>query len=322
MPLTIYPLTIGSITLNQDAFEGPNGDQAGLTDLGSRQKAVVHEFPGGIITAQLYGSYSKTITWSGKLFGSNAVSRSFQLQKLCDNGNQITLAWNQWSFDGFVEDYEATARGPNEIDYKIVFRTVVNNSTVSGGNAPANVDPFSSTLANAQTTATQQATAPASGGTLPATVPPLVSDLNDSISQSLQASGGSVSAIPSVTAAPIQGQISDIQDLLDPVINGSDPLAASAAADLNGTLGIMSTSLGDSISPTITTIQAVNPNLYSLAAQYYSDPTQYGLIADANGLTDPLPITNGPISLVIPAQPAGTITSYTPTVMQDALAAA
>ena len=318
--MTTYPLTIGTVTLNQGAFEGPNGDQEGFGDLGSKQKAVVHEFPGGIITAQLQGSVPKTLTWGGVLFGFTAIERNFQLQALCDNSQGIYLTWAQWTYYGFVEDYQAVVKGPNEIHYKIVFRSVGTNNTV-GGAAPTTSDPFAGTVANAQNTATQQSNAPASGGSLPPTVKSGVSNLNNSVNQALQQSGGSVSNIPSTTLKNLQNQISQIQSILSPIINGSDPIAASAASDLNGTLSILSTAFNNSLNPLITTITAVNPNLYQLAAQYYGDPTLYWVIGAANNLSDPLPITAGPIQLAIPVKPI--ITSYTPpTVMQDALAAA
>lgn len=321
MPLT-FPLTIGNITLNQNPFEGPDGSKDGLSDLGSKQKNVVHEFPGGIVTAQLYGSFPKSIEWSGKLFGGNAVSRSFQLQQLCDNGQEITLTWSQWSFDGFVEDYKVIARSFNEIDYKLVFRPVDNNNTANGGNQLASNDPFSGTVSNAQSTAKQQASSPASGGALPSGVQSGVTSLNDAINQALQQSGGSVSAIPKPTLTVLQGQISTVQNLLQPVINGSDPLAASAAADLAGTLGILNTAFNQSINPLLTTITVVNPDLYQLSNKYYGTPTLYWVIQAANEDligTDPLPITNGPIQLAIPVKPIITSTS-SPTVMSDALA--
>lgn len=324
--MTSYPLTIGPVTIggqipqaNLAPFEAPNGDQGGLSDLGSKQKAVVHEFAGGEVTAQVYGSFPKPIAWKGKLFGQNAISRSFELQKLCDNAQVVTLQWAQWSFDGFVEDYKVTVLGPNEIDYEITFRPLVNNATVTGGNAPPIADPFSSTLTNAQNTATQQANNPASGGTLPPQVAPQIQSLNSGINNALQQSNGSLSNIPPATLQTLQGQISTTQSALQPVINGTDPQAASAAADLNGTLGIMSASLGNGTTPLITTIQVANPNFYALSSQYYGTPTLYWAIAAANNLFDPLPTTNGPISIKIPVKPI--ITSVEPpTVMTDALA--
>ena len=315
-----YPLTIGSVTLNQGYFEGPNGDKGGMSDLGSKQKAAVLEFPGGIVTAQLYGSFPKVITWTGKLWGANAINRSFELQKLADNGQLVNLTWAQWNFQGFVEDYKVTAEGPNEIAYEIIYRPLVNNSTVTGGNSAPNTDPFTVTVSNALPTATQQANSPASGGTLPSSVPSSVSNLVDSINQALQGSGGSVANIPAPTLQTLQGQISNVQNQLQPIISGSDLQAASAAADLSGTMGILGSAFTDTLNPIITTIQTVNPNLYQIAAQYYGDPTMYGTIADANGLIDPLPDTGGlPISLTIPAAPSPN--EPVSTVMTDALAA-
>lgn len=317
----IYPLTIGSITLNQHPFEGPNGDQGGLSDLGSKQKSVVREFPGGIISAQLYGSFPKVISWAAKLFGFNAMNRSAELKKLCDNGQLVNFNWAQWNFDGFVEDYKVLARGPNEIDYEIIFRPLNDNNTVTGGNSLVNNDPFASTVLNAQNTMNQQASSPLASSSLPPTVVPNVNALNSSINQALQQSGGSISNIPPSTLTTLQGHISSIQNSLKPIINGNNPLAASTAADLNGTLSILYTAFSSSLNPLITTLQVANPNLYLLASQYYGDPKLYWIIGNANNLIDPMPETNGPITLKIPVKPI--ITSITPpTVTSDALSAA
>lgn len=315
--MTTYPLTLGAVTFNQGVFEGPNGLQEGLGDVGSKQKAVIREFPGGIVTAQLYGSFPKPIVWSGILFGSNARNRSLQLQKLCDNGQQITLSYAQWNYPGFVQDYQAFVRGPYEVAYKIVFRPLDNQTTVTNGSLPGNNN---DTLANAQNTATQQATSPASGGALPPSVAPAVANLNNGINQALQNAGGNPANISPADLAPIQSQVTDLLNTLDPVVNGSDPLASSAAADLSGTVSIMGSSLGNTTPTNIATINVVNPNLYQLASQYYGDPTMYPLIANANGLTDPLPNTNGPITLTIPVQPSSTLASA-PTVITDSLVA-
>ena len=54
-----------------------------------------------------------------------------------------------------------------------------------------------------------------------------------------------------------------------------------------------------------TQITLMNANLFALAAQYYGDATQWIIIAQANGLTDPF--VPGQITLIIPgnATPTG-----------------
>jgi len=303
--MIVYPLTIGSVSIGQDLpFEGPDGNRAGLGDLGSKQRARVFEFPGGEISAQLYGSFPKRIEWDGILFGGDAFSRSFELQSLCDNGDFVTFTYGPRHYQGFVEEYKAHVKAFNIVEYSICFRPLQNNSTVSGGNL-AGTDPFAGTVSNAQNTMTQQSTAPASGGTLPAGVQSGTSSLNNSINKALQQSGGQLQQIPVATLTSLVNQIAAIQTLLAPAVSGSDPVAASAAADLNSTLSVLSTAFNGSVNPLITTIQAINPNLFQLAARFYGDVTLYQLITDANGLPpDPLPVTNGVISLKIPVKPA------------------
>lgn len=54
-----------------------------------------------------------------------------------------------------------------------------------------------------------------------------------------------------------------------------------------------------------TKVTVMNPNLFALAAKYYNDATQWIVIAQANGLTDPF--VAGQITLTIPdnASPTG-----------------
>jgi hypothetical protein len=279
-----------------------------LSDLGSKQNCVVREYPGGQVTAQLFGSFPKKISWGGILFGSNAVDRSFDLQQLCDNGEQVTLEYSQWSFDGFVEDYSVTAASVNEVHYKMSFIPVQNNSTVSGGNLATTNDPFASIVGNAQDALTQQSTSPSSGAILPAPVQTAATTLNQSVNQALQGTGGSVSAIDSATVSDLQDQISNLMDLLTPLIGGSDSGMASAAGDLNGTLGTLQTAFGATQTQLLDTVTVQNPNLYQLSAQYYGSPWLYRYIQDwpDNNLTDPLPVTDSPIQVQIPVLPPQT----------------
>lgn len=46
-----------------------------------------------------------------------------------------------------------------------------------------------------------------------------------------------------------------------------------------------------------------NPNLYSLAVQFYGDDAYWTVIANANGLTDPK-VSTGFVSLLIPPKPS------------------
>jgi len=50
--------------------------------------------------------------------------------------------------------------------------------------------------------------------------------------------------------------------------------------------------------PNALTVTVMNTNLFALAAAYYGDATQWGIIANANGLTDPM--IREPTTLLIP----------------------
>lgn len=51
-------------------------------------------------------------------------------------------------------------------------------------------------------------------------------------------------------------------------------------------------------------VTVMSANLFALAAKYYGDATQWIIIAQANGLTDPF--VAGPITLIIPDNTAAT----------------
>lgn len=310
----MYPLTLGGVSFDENPFEGPNGFAEGLSDLGSTQKAVVREYPGGIMTAQLLGSFPKPISWQGILYGAYAMGRSADLQQLCDSGQQVVLSWAQWSFTGFVEDFQCDIKAPHEIHFKIVFRPLQNNNAGAGGGQLANTDPFASTISNAQTVMKQQTAAPASGYVFSGGITDSVNALSRSVNSALQNSGGSVSNMDPSDAQGIQSQVTSIQSQLQPLINGPDPVAASAAADLNGSISTIGTSVNNSLGSNYKTVELFSPNVYSLAAQYYGDPTQYQPILDASGITDPLP--SGLVKITIPVlgrQPASPVT-----IMSDA----
>ena len=312
-----YPLTIGNITLD-GRFEGPNGEEEGLGDLGVTQRSVVREFPGGQVSGQLFGCFPKPLTWAGKLFGNGAMNRLEQLKKLAYNEEVVTFIWGIWTYLGIVADVEGKAKGPNEINYKIFFKSL-DTTQVMGGNAPPNSDPFAGTVANAQSAATQQSTFPVSGGALPPTVAPGVAQLNQNINNALQKSGGVVSNLGDDVVKQLRDKIAKIQSDLDPIVKGSDILNASAASDLHGTLSILDSAFKKALKPLVSIVRSIAPNIYSLAARYLGSPLAYQDILDANGLDDPLPVFNEPREIIIPAQASVPVIHAT-TVMSDATA--
>lgn len=302
-----YPLKIGTITFDQGPFEGPNGWAEGLGDLGSVQKNVCYEFPGGDMRAQLLGSFPKVIEWSGILFGANARSRDSQLKKLCDAGEEVAFTYAEWNFDGFVEEYNSYPKAPTEIHFKIKFKSLADNSLSTGapssaGSAPFR-DPLAGTVSNAVSTANQQTNTPNNGFTMPPAVKQGQTSLSKIINQQLQQTGGNVANLTAAAQQAIQSSISQLQNILSPMLNGSNPIAAAAAAELSATLSILKTAFSSGVSQqTLDTLtNVVNPDLYQLAAFYYGDPSLWTLIAAANSSLDPTnPYPLGTFTLTIP----------------------
>ncbi len=82
-----------------------------------------------------------------------------------------------------------------------------------------------------------------------------------------------------------------------PLTLSSDPTISSPASDLAAYIKLLGTLATASVAPRWQ-VDAINPNLMLLAAQYYGDATQWQTIASYNGLSDPQPI--GTFQLLIP----------------------
>ncbi len=280
----------------------PNGMQGGISDLGGIQSHVVTDFPGGIRTVQLFGPFPTMIEFQGVFYGSDALSRAKVLDKIRTDSKQATLTYGQIKMDGALVKFKITANHQNEVHYDLAFVPVQDNSSSNGFNSnPSN--PASATLASAQNAAQYQSQSPAANFTFPASIQNGVTNLNQSFNQAISQAGGQIGNLSSDQVSGLQSQTQSVLDQLQPMINGTDPNAASAASDLSSSLQIMSSSLTFGSAP-VTVLSTVNPNLFTLAAQYYGDPMKWTLIAGANPdlQNDPMPI--GDFNLTIPQDDA------------------
>lgn len=322
------PLRLGNIDFDKP-FEGPNGNEEGLGDLGMEMKMIVKYFPGGSVTAQLFGAVPKEIKIPGRLYGAYARSRSFELQQVVESGDLVKLTYAEWEFEGIAKDYQAHLKGPNEVWFTFIFVPLLNNSKGGTSVVSAPTDPFSVTVSNALKTMIDQTLNAANGFDMPSDIQTGVNSLNNTISQQLQSNGGNVASLSSGVQQTIQNQIAGVQSLLQPLLYGLDPIAAAAAGDLSGSVGILNLAFGASAASVrpIETFRQMNPDLYRLAAFYYESPLKWSLIADATNLMgfdqpriiDPLPV--GDYKLIVPVDTSFSI-SKPPTVMQDDLAKA
>ncbi len=284
MSYEITPFQIGPVRLSD--FDAPEV----IGNLGGKQQIAFHKFPGGYITAQLFGRVPEDITISQTLRGDTALSKVMELDAL--HGRPITLTWSGWSFYGVVEDVRIDAENIAEIKYTLIFKPVQANSSSSQPTPPSN----QSLLDQAGQLASQQA----AKQQFTANVPQSVNQINQQIAQTLNQNQNNLFNVPLGQIQGLKGAITALQSVLQPLILGTNYDSASAAADLNNTLQHMKNALSQGV-PTLQSKVFQNPNLYVLAAHYYQDASKWTLIAKANGLLDPQP--KGEFRLNIPTDP-------------------
>jgi hypothetical protein len=287
-----------------------------MKDLGAYLDAAIIDYPGGLRSAQVFGYHLPPIEWTGRFFGGTSLQAALQLKQLCTNGQQINFTFGQFQFQGLLKTFNLDVQSQNEIIYSAKF-VVINDQTSASSfpttsNFPSTTSANNSTAGNAINAAQGQSNGGGPNGTLPQSVQQGVSNLANSVSQAFSGANGNVGQIDPVTAAGIQAQIASLVSILTPLTNGTNPQAASDAGTLQATLSALSDSFTQSQAQQIKTINVINPNLFALAAAFYEDPSKWILIAEANGLTGPLPAGSFP-NLIIPVD--NTAPNEPPTVM-------
>jgi hypothetical protein len=119
------PVIVGNIVLQ--GFEVPET----LDALGSYQKTVVHDFPGGYRTIRNLGAFIPTITWKGILSGPDALDRQTTLEYLAATGQQIMLTYATTQLLGEVVDFKARPKNQWNIPYEIIFEPIADLTGIS-----------------------------------------------------------------------------------------------------------------------------------------------------------------------------------------------
>lgn len=288
---TALQLTLGTVTFQ--ALEIPER----LSDIGGTQSLAVHTFPGGFKTVQALGSFPVPITWEGWLIGASAITRAYQMDRIRSVGKQVDLTFGAYSWSGYVREFRAEIRNQNVVRYRINFEPVIDNSGAAAVPGPV---PSPSAQLNDSLLGLTATSAGANGLPLPPSLSgPVTSAINDTQS-ALADAQGSVSSFAQSTIAELSADAASVQAAAAPLISGIDATLASPALSASSLASSIS-SIAATANLPISSVNVTNPNLFSLAAQYYGDATQWQAIANANGLSDPLPI--GQHSLTIPSLP-------------------
>lgn len=285
-------LTLGTVTFQ--SLELPET----IGPLGGIQSEAHHDFAGGYRSIQTFGAFPEPISFRGILTGSTAFARSLQIDRLRSAAQQIPLFYGAFAYLGIVTRYHARPRYQWFIPYEIEFLPMqdLSGSLLSllsqGGLAPE--------LAIAQQLGILGSLNTATNGylELPSSMQSPVQALITGTGSSLLASGGSVSALSPANSGLIIAGASAVVASAGPYIAGTNPILSSPALDAASSAQAISNIVSTAGTSSSVTINTINPNLLTLAAQYYGDQSQWRTIANANSLTDPQPI--GSYTLTIP----------------------
>lgn len=271
-----------------------------IANLGGDQQMALFTFAGGIKTAQLFGPIPNTISWSGRLWGPNAQSRALEIDKLRIDSKAVDLNYGIWSYWGVVKHVEITVENQHEIEFRIDFEPLQDNTTAGSGFGQAKPPTQEEVLDQGMSVLAHQLKNPASGSTFDPGIPDQFATLNNSVSQTIsQANNGLISNLSVSQIQSLQKQMDDLLSSLNSIVNTTtDPNMLTSAIDASNTLKIARSTLDQRV-PVLKELKVNNPNLFQIAAQYYGDPSAWEKITGTSGL-DPAPL--GEYTLLLPVE--------------------
>ena len=288
------PFTLGSITFRD--LEVPSR----LHGLGSYEAMAVHEFPGGTRTIQQLGQFpNKIVSWSGYItavqeFSSvvqSTGSRLAQMAAVFHSKNEIVLNWGDVYLKGVVASFDVNPHHEHFIPYSVRF-VPSKVQTISNGTPNVSLSFLLFNSINQVNTLITSFTDPSS--LLP--LPYAITNPMQLLLQDLNSFAGVKNPTPNLFQG-LQTSINNAQTAIDPYVGSSDPIEQNIGLSFAAVLANLQNSILGML-PTQTYLRVANPNLFTLASQYLGDASQWQVIAEANGLTDPQP--SGLFNLVIP----------------------
>lgn len=309
---------------------------------GGAQSLSVHKLPGGSRVVNSMGRDDAPLEWSGVFTGANALSRARFLDSYRIGGAAHTLTWGDFRYSVVIREFLPSYERAFHIPYRIVCEVIEELTTFVNANLPGNdldsavKDQIE--VAAPQQAALLKTSLVAEIAAQIAKVQAAVANVQAVFSEAMQGIASVVNLEMSVIAT-VQGAINtaiaDIngaEALINNAIGGVAALFGGSFSDGSGqntgvlAANIISTWAIDSVNaatlsnikasltvanrnlgyingyPNAQEVTVIGGNLADLALQYYGDATQWTVIADANGITDP--VINGQVTLTIPPNPA------------------
>jgi hypothetical protein len=186
-----------SIQLGSFVFAGLEVPQQ--INFGGEQRLVQHDLIGGVRVIDSLGKSDIDITWSGLMYGSNALARATSLNQLRAQGNKLTLNWFNLNYVVVIQNFVANTEKYFQVTYTITLRVIsdganptqstnligfneaINNDMATVNTIAAKVNIPAVTAAVAPL-ATAVAAVPTFNGATQATTAPVTSLLSNAIS--------------------------------------------------------------------------------------------------------------------------------------------
>lgn len=288
--MSVLPLVLGDVVF--DALEVPEK----IGPLGGKQVLVIHEYPGGVREVDAIGAFPLPVTWHGIFTGFDAFERAIQVDRMRATALDVTLTYGPTALLGKVARFEYTPAHQYFIPYVIHFEPSLDLSGI--GDVPFDGDTLDTDLA-VETTATQNIINGVDGLVLPPSLLAPATALQDAVSIGLLNGNGTVDGIQDQDSIAIADAAAVVALACSPLIAGTDPAQASPALDLATRAAAIKLTVQSTNAP-VRQFQAINPNLFALAAIYFDgDTDRWQDIAAASGLSDPQPI--GEFTIMVPA---------------------
>ena len=288
---------------------------------GGSQRLVTHQLVGGGRVIDAMGRDDMSLAWTGLFFGSEALERARYLDSLRVAGKPLALLWSELNYTVLIEDFKCSFQRFYKLPYSISCVVLQDNAAPVASNPASSFDDAINGDFNLANGFAGQIGDSALTG--------LMSTLGTAI-QGVSTFAGAAKSVINSVAIPLSAVITRVGILAASVNNTvasvttlggilpNTPISQSAAKllqqssaltqlpilrNLQAVTGRMAGNLGliNSV-PNAQVVTVAGGNLYTLASQYYGDPTMWPTIAQANGLTDPQLV--GLQTITIPPKPA------------------
>ena len=128
------PIILGGVSFTD--FAAPE-----KMPFGGRQAMAIHKLPGGQRVIDTLGPDDEDISWSGRFWGADALSRAQALDEMRASGQAQALAWGGMAYVVIVAEFKAVVEHlPNNVSYTITCTITQNPMQGAFGGVSASLD--------------------------------------------------------------------------------------------------------------------------------------------------------------------------------------